>query len=328
MSQTSPVEQIAGNRLVFEESTEIKAPVAEVYRRWTDFTHFPAFMSNVQEVRPIGDDRYHWSARIFGVKQEWDAEVTERDTDRRISWRSINGAYNSGTVSLSPLPTGATEVRVRLEYAPPGGRVGQQLDRLTQATRREVKEDLRNFRRVVAGQSGMTIEAPTRGDVGAVIIATAAPIAGAMVGTATAWYLRQRRPARFGGRSRKSNLTVTRETSVPVAATSWTLVGLSLASAITGGVLRSAGQHKNALFTGQWAPTLMQAGVLTRLVGASERHDALADGLTYGVAGASIGSLIASAVAHARGRRYDGLFIGQWVPTFLGSASLLRLLTR
>jgi uncharacterized membrane protein len=328
MSQASPVEQLAGNRLVFEESVEVKAPVEEVYRRWTDFTHFPAFMSNVREVRALGSDLYHWSARIFGVKQEWDAEVTEQEPDRRISWRSINGAYNSGTVSLSPLPSGSTEVRVRLEYTPPAGRVGQQLDKLTQTTRREVKEDLNNFKRLVTSGEGHAIETPVKRDVGGVITATVAPLAGAATGAITAWLIARGRPTSMVARSRKVTPTTKASTNTPIVATSWSLAGLSLGSVIGAAVLRSVGQHKHALFVGQWAPTLVQASALTRLMGTSDRFDVITDGAAFAVTGAGIGSLIASSVAHARGKRYDGLFVGQWVPTFIGTASLLRLLRR
>jgi uncharacterized membrane protein len=207
ISQASLVEQLAGNRLVFEESTEVKAPVEEVYRRWTDFTHLPAFMSNVREVRALGSDLYHWSACNFGVKQAWDADVTEQEPDRRISWRSINGAYNSGTVGLSPLPSGNSEMRVRLEYTPPAGRLGQQLDKLTQTTRRDVKEDLRNFQRLIAGGSGLSIEPPVKRDLGGVITATVAPVAGAATGGIVAWFLTQRRPAKAVTRFRKPQTT-------------------------------------------------------------------------------------------------------------------------
>ncbi|HEV2404824.1 MAG TPA: SRPBCC family protein, partial [Ktedonobacterales bacterium] len=105
MTQTSPL-QTTGNRLVFEDSIQVEAPIGEVYRRWTDFQRFPTFMENVEEVRPLGNDRYHWIARIFGVKQEWDAEVIDQQPNSRVSWRSLSGPYNQGTVSFSQLGTG------------------------------------------------------------------------------------------------------------------------------------------------------------------------------------------------------------------------------
>src|SRR5579884_3644899 len=133
MAQTSPMGQTAqqiANRVVVENNIVVKAPIQEVYSTWNDFTRFPEFMSNVEEVRPLSGNRYHWVARIFGIKEEWDAEVTERDPERRISWRSINGAQNAGTVSFSRLGQDKTEIRVRFEYAPPAGMFGRSLTQL------------------------------------------------------------------------------------------------------------------------------------------------------------------------------------------------------
>src|SRR5215831_12474228 len=148
MTQATPVDQTTGNRLVFEDSIEVPAPISNVYQRWTEFTHFPDFMTNVQEVQPLGGHRYHWVARIFGIKQQWDAEVTEQQPNAHVSWRSTTGAFNQGTVSFSPLGPSTTEVRLRVEYAPPAGKIGQALDQVTQMTRREVSEDLKNFKKL------------------------------------------------------------------------------------------------------------------------------------------------------------------------------------
>ena len=151
MTQASSVQPTALNNLVLEDSIEIPAPISEVYRRWSDFAHFPQFMANVEEVTPIGGNRYHWVARIFGVKQEWDAEVTENTPERTIAWQSITGSYNAGTVSFFSEGMNQTLVRVRFEYAPPGGKIGQALDQVTQMTRREVHEDLENFKKLYTG---------------------------------------------------------------------------------------------------------------------------------------------------------------------------------
>jgi uncharacterized membrane protein len=103
MTQTSPLEQVTGNNLVLEDSIEVPTSITDAYRRWSDFPRFPAFMPNVEEVEPRGANRFHWVARIFGVKREWDAEVTENDPLRRIAWRSITGPFTSGIITFSSL---------------------------------------------------------------------------------------------------------------------------------------------------------------------------------------------------------------------------------
>jgi uncharacterized membrane protein len=333
MSQTSPIEQATGNRLVFEESTEVNAPINEVYRWWNDFTRFPQFMSNVQEVRPIGPDRYHWAARIFGTKQDWDAEVTEREPARRIAWRSINGPYTAGTVSLSELSPNRTEARVRLEYTPPGGQTGQKLEKLTQATRREVREALQNFRRAVTGEPAITGEMQSPAEFGRVMGSLAVPGLVALAAGAGAWFLEEdlvksRTPVR-GGRmvARMTGKTIN-PVSREAELAGWFWTTLMCGSIIASATLRSMGRKNDSLFVGQWAPTLIGTALLSRMIGRRELPHPVANATSYAFAGAALGSIISSVVTHARGRRSDGLFIGQWAPTFLGLSLLMRLLNR
>jgi uncharacterized membrane protein len=329
MSQISPMEQTTGNRLVFEESTEVNAPISEVYRRWTDFARFPEFMRNVQEVRPVGGDRYHWKARILGIKQEWDAEITEREPQRRVSWRSVNGAYNAGTVSLSELPNARTEVRVRLEYSPPGGQTGQQLDKLTQTTKREVKEDLENFRRALTGEPALTGEMQSPEGFGKVMASLAGPAIFGVAAGAGAWFLEEdlvkSRTVTKGSKllSRTAN-RVSREAEL--AGWFWTI--LSMGGVAAAATLRSQGRRNDALFVGQWVPTLLETALLSRLIGRREMPHPVANAASYAFGGAALGSIITSFVTHATGRRSDGLFIGQWAPTFMAISILMRLLNR
>ena len=329
MSQTSPIDQTTGNRLVFEENTEVYAPIGEVYRRWTDFSRFPAFMSNVKEVRPIGGDRYHWTARIFGTKQEWDAEVTEREPQRRVSWRSLTGPYNAGTVSLTELPSGKTDVRVRMEYTPPAGQIGQKLDQLTQTTKREVKEDLENFKRYVSGEQAISGEPQTSQGFGAVMASLAIPaITGVVVGTG-AWFLEE--DLIKSRTSTKINRAINKAVN-PVAPEAelagWFWTALTGGSIIASATLRAMGRKNDSLFVGQWAPTLLQTALLSRMIGRRELPHPVANAASYAFAGASLGSIVSSVITHARGSRSDGLFIGQWAPTFLGLSLLMRLLNR
>jgi uncharacterized membrane protein len=152
MTQTQTMEpqsQETGPPLQIEEHTTVQAPIGHVYEVWRDVTRFPEFMSNVEEVQPLEGNRSHWVARIFGVKQEWDAEITDTTPNERVSWHSVSGAHNAGTVTFQERQPGITDVQVVFEYTPPTGDVGKTLDKLTKTTQREVK-DLRNFKRLVS----------------------------------------------------------------------------------------------------------------------------------------------------------------------------------
>ena len=97
---------------------EVEAPVAQVYAYWRDFSNFPSFMPDVQEVTVTGPATSHWKVSgPLGKSVEWDAEITEDVPNERISWRSLEGASvrHAGTVRFVPAPGDrGTEVRVRL----------------------------------------------------------------------------------------------------------------------------------------------------------------------------------------------------------------------
>ncbi len=101
-----------------EKTIEVDRPVRTVYNQWTQFEEFPHFMTGVQEVRQLDDTHLHWRAEIWGKEKEWDAEITEQEPDRRISWKSVSGAPNAGTVRFEPLSEERTRVRLVMAYEP------------------------------------------------------------------------------------------------------------------------------------------------------------------------------------------------------------------
>jgi uncharacterized membrane protein len=103
-----------------EKTIEVDRPVNTVYNQWTQFEDFPYFMEGVKEVRQIDDTHLHWRAEIWGKEKEWDAEITEQEPDTRISWRSVSGAPNAGTVRFEPAGPQRTKVRLVMAYEPEG----------------------------------------------------------------------------------------------------------------------------------------------------------------------------------------------------------------
>jgi uncharacterized membrane protein len=101
-----------------EKTIEVNRPLSTVYNQWTQFEDFPEFMEGVKEVRQLDDTHLHWRAEIWGKEKEWDAEITEQEPDRRISWRSTSGARNAGTVRFEPLGPESTRVRLTMAYEP------------------------------------------------------------------------------------------------------------------------------------------------------------------------------------------------------------------
>lgn len=103
-----------------EKIVEVNCPIGTVYNQWTQFEDFPRFMQGVKEVRQIDDTHVHWRAEIGGKDKEWDAEITEQEPAKRISWKSVSGAPNAGTVRFEPLGSDRTRVRLVMAYEPEG----------------------------------------------------------------------------------------------------------------------------------------------------------------------------------------------------------------
>ena len=133
-----------------EKSVTVNRPVEEVYRFWRNLENLPRVMSHLESVEVKDDKRSLWVAKApAGTSVEWDAEITNERPNELISWRSLPGAdvENSGTVSFRRTD-GGTEIRVTLEYTPPGGALGATVARLFgENPEQQLEEDLQRFKR-------------------------------------------------------------------------------------------------------------------------------------------------------------------------------------
>jgi len=102
-----------------EKTIDVEVPVRTAYDQWTQFESFPRFMEGVESVTQVDDKHLHWKADIGGVVREWDAEIVDQTPDQQITWRSLDGTDNSGTVQFRPADAG-TQVTLRLDYNPEG----------------------------------------------------------------------------------------------------------------------------------------------------------------------------------------------------------------
>lgn len=135
-------------------STTVTTSPAEVFAFWRQLDNLPTFMAHVDDVQMIGDGQSHWVVTApFGRTVEWDAVVVEEVPDRRIAWRSTEGADigNSGAVDFVPAPGGrGTEVRVDIEYAVPAGKLGEGIARyFGEDPHQQLDDDLRRFKQVL-----------------------------------------------------------------------------------------------------------------------------------------------------------------------------------
>lgn len=110
-----------------QKTINVNAPVEQVYGFWAKFDNFPRFMAHVKEVRPLGNNRWHWVVKgPANVPVEWIAFVTEQVENRLLAWKSEKEQMveSAGVVQFQTNETGGTRVTVRMSYSPPAGVLG------------------------------------------------------------------------------------------------------------------------------------------------------------------------------------------------------------
>ncbi|MDQ3488848.1 MAG: DUF2892 domain-containing protein [Acidobacteriota bacterium] len=138
--------------VIVEESVIIARPVSELYRFWRNLENLPRFMTHLHSVERITDTLSRWQAKgPAGSTVEWNAEIINEVPDQVIGWRSLEGSdvVSAGSVNFEQ-GGGGTRVRVRLQYSPPLGKVGDAVARLLGAdAATQIREDLQRFKTLV-----------------------------------------------------------------------------------------------------------------------------------------------------------------------------------
>lgn len=136
-----------------EESIAINRPVAELYRFWRNLENLPRFMHHLESVERLTDTLSRWKAKgPGGTIVEWSAEIINEVPDKVIGWRSIEGSdvVSAGSVNFEEIGPTQTRVRVRMQYSPPGGKVGAAVAKLLgRDAGTEIREDLQRFKQLV-----------------------------------------------------------------------------------------------------------------------------------------------------------------------------------
>ena len=151
-----------------EKAVTVNRAIDEVYAEWREIEQLPRIMSHLESVQDLGNGMSHWVAKApFGRTVEWDAEIIHDHESRVISWRSVEGADvpNVGAVHFHEAPGDrGTEVRVRIEYSPPAGKVGATVAKLFgEEPGQQVSDDLRRFKQYMEAGEIPTTEGQPRG---------------------------------------------------------------------------------------------------------------------------------------------------------------------
>jgi len=152
-----------GKGLHAEAAFLVNRSAEDCYRFWRDFERLPTIMRHLESVKVLDDKRSHWVASAKhtpGGKLEWDAEITRDQPNEAIAWQSLPGAdvESAGEIRFSKaLGDRGTEVHVFMDYWPPAGKIGEWTATLFGAhPRRLLREDLRNFKRIINRRDSLT----------------------------------------------------------------------------------------------------------------------------------------------------------------------------
>ena len=145
--------------VLVDEQVTIDQPIELLYRFWRNLENLPRFMRHLESVERITDTLSRWRAKgPAGTVVEWNAEIINEVPNQVIGWQSIEGSdvVSAGSVNFDTAgPGGGTRVRVRLQYSPPGGRVGAAIIKwLGHDPAIEIREDLMQFKQLVERDQG------------------------------------------------------------------------------------------------------------------------------------------------------------------------------
>jgi uncharacterized membrane protein len=137
-----------GRRLPIQESIDVAVPVEIAYNQFTQFEEFPEFMHRVEKVEQRDDAHLVWHENIWGVRREWEAEITDQRPNERIAWKSLSGTETTGVVTFHPLSDRLTRIEVNLDFQPHG--LLEKSASGFRMSRRALKSDLMRFKAFIA----------------------------------------------------------------------------------------------------------------------------------------------------------------------------------
>ena len=161
VDRTNTKQALAGERGIhIREAIVIDSPPEAVYRFWRQLERLPEIMPHLEQVEQLDSRRSRWTAVAFDrVPITWEAEIINDVPFETIAWQTLPGesVHSAGSVTFNPAPGGRTEVRIHLQYLPPGGHaagwfawlVGQDPSKMTREGLESLKQRLESERPTV-----------------------------------------------------------------------------------------------------------------------------------------------------------------------------------
>jgi uncharacterized membrane protein len=133
-----------GRRMPIQQSVDVAVPVETVWKLWNKYEDYPKFMHRLESAEKIDPKHVQFTGKIWGIRRNWEAEITEKRTHEAIAWTSEEGLENAGVVSFHKLSPRLTRIELSLDIAPHGPI--EKIGRGMRFTKRAVRADLHRFK--------------------------------------------------------------------------------------------------------------------------------------------------------------------------------------
>ena len=109
-----------GRWLEHTVTTEVKAPVDQVWSVWSDLEAMPYWMRWIESVKTTEDPEItDWTLAAQGFRFNWKARITQRVEAQQLHWESVGGLPTKGAVRFYPGDGALTVVKLTVSYELP-----------------------------------------------------------------------------------------------------------------------------------------------------------------------------------------------------------------
>ena len=100
--------------------------------------------TGVESAEKIDPKHVEFTGKIWGIRRNWEAKITEKRTNEVVAWTSEDGLENSGVVTFHRMGPRLTRIELNLDIAPHGPI--EKIGRGMRFTKRAVRADLHRFK--------------------------------------------------------------------------------------------------------------------------------------------------------------------------------------
>ena len=114
-----------GSWLEHTVTSNIEAPVQDVWSVWSDLESMPLWMTWIESVKTVDQktttlpDLTEWTLAANGFRIKWKAQINERIEAQKLKWESIGGLPTKGCVRFYEESDTHTSVKLTISYELP-----------------------------------------------------------------------------------------------------------------------------------------------------------------------------------------------------------------